>query len=51
MLTPNFKAQKQWYESILKKDAKNFKALYGLALTYHNEGAIEEAINIYKKIM
>jgi hypothetical protein len=33
LLNPNYKAQKKWYESMLAKDAANFKALYGLALT------------------
>jgi hypothetical protein len=33
MLNPDYDAQKDWYGNLLKKDANNFKAIYGLALT------------------
>jgi tetratricopeptide (TPR) repeat protein len=36
---------------LLEKDALNYKALYGLALTKHNAGHIGEAIEIYKKVI
>lgn len=51
MLNPDYSSQKQWYQEIIAKDPYNYKALYGLAITEHNNGNINNALKLYKKVI
>jgi hypothetical protein len=44
MLTPDCPHQKEWYEDIVAKNPSNYKAVYGLALTEHNNDSIKRAL-------